>query len=163
MGTHGYDRFGILSKDSLRPWPRSRCARRLSRTTKHILPFVEARSGVCRSRESFVMFPTYVIEVGGQQAGIVVLGRGGFRFYAASKQVRRLEGEIYPTAAAATDAVTRLLKRPDIPSLVRSRDGEGERTDPGKFSAGSSHREDFGNRHLPVPSTLTTMSRARLA
>lgn len=42
------------------------------------------------------MFSTYVVELGGQQAGIVVLERTGFRFFAALKKVRALEGARVP-------------------------------------------------------------------
>ena len=55
------------------------------------------------------MFSSYVIEVGEHDAGIVILEQGGFRFFAALEAVRALEGQIYPTVAAASEAARLVL------------------------------------------------------
>jgi hypothetical protein len=74
------------------------------------------------------MFSNYVIEVGEQEVGLVVLERAGFRFFAALKGVRALEGEIYRTVAAATRAATGLLAVPPLASPDRV--GRPEPIDP---------------------------------
>jgi hypothetical protein len=62
------------------------------------------------------MFPSYVVEVREQQVGLVVLERAGFRFFAATKEARAFEGEIYLTVGAATRAATELLSLPRLTS-----------------------------------------------
>jgi hypothetical protein len=57
----------------------------------------------------WVMSDTYVIEVGSQQAGIVVRDPGGYRFFAASHRFNRLEGQLFRNAREAERAVRRLL------------------------------------------------------
>ena len=44
------------------------------------------------------MSDTYIIEVGSQQAGIVVRAPGGYQFFAASHRFSRLEGQIFRNA-----------------------------------------------------------------
>ena len=55
------------------------------------------------------MSDTYIIEVGSQQAGIVVRDPGGYRFFAASQRFSRLEGQLFRNAREAERAVRRLL------------------------------------------------------
>jgi hypothetical protein len=50
------------------------------------------------------MFSHYVIEAGDQQAGLVILERGGFRFYAATPTFAALEGRLFRSALDATRA-----------------------------------------------------------
>jgi hypothetical protein len=57
------------------------------------------------------MFSHYVIETGDQQAGLVILERGGFRFYAASPAFAPLEGRLFRSALDATRAAE-ALNRP---------------------------------------------------
>ena len=54
------------------------------------------------------MSDTYIIEVGSQQAGIVVRASGGYRFFAASRHFSRLEGQIFRNAREAERAARRL-------------------------------------------------------
>jgi hypothetical protein len=54
------------------------------------------------------MSDTYIIEVGSQPAGIVVRVPGGYRFFAATHQFNRLEGQIFRNAREAEHAA-RLL------------------------------------------------------
>ena len=55
------------------------------------------------------MSDTYIIEVGSQQAGIVVRAAGGFRVFAASRHFSRLEGQIFRNAREAERAARRLV------------------------------------------------------
>lgn len=55
------------------------------------------------------MSDTYIIEVGSQPAGIVVRDPGGFRFFAASHQFNRLEGQLFRNAREAERAALRLV------------------------------------------------------
>lgn len=48
--------------------------------------------------------PTYVIELGEDAVGIVILDRGGFRFHAADAAYRPLEGALYRTVRDAERA-----------------------------------------------------------
>jgi hypothetical protein len=50
------------------------------------------------------MFSHYVIEADEQQAGLVILERGGFRFYAADARFSGLEGRLFGSALEATRA-----------------------------------------------------------
>ena len=59
--------------------------------------------------KGWVMSDTYVIEVGSQQAGIVVRDPGGYRFFAASQRFYRLEGQLFRNAREAERAARRLL------------------------------------------------------
>jgi len=54
------------------------------------------------------MSDTYIIEVGSQQAGIVVRAPGGYQFFAASQRFNRLEGQIFRNARDAERAARRL-------------------------------------------------------
>jgi hypothetical protein len=56
------------------------------------------------------MSDSYVIEVGSQQAGIVVRDPGGYRFFAASQLFRQLEGRLFRTARDAERAAARLVE-----------------------------------------------------
>jgi hypothetical protein len=56
------------------------------------------------------MSDRYIIEVGSQQAGIVVRGPGGYRFFAASAQFSQLEGRLFRNAREAELAARRLLE-----------------------------------------------------
>jgi hypothetical protein len=51
---------------------------------------------------------TYIIEVGGQAAGIVVRNPGGFCFFAANPQFLALEGQLFRNAREAERAARRL-------------------------------------------------------
>jgi hypothetical protein len=55
------------------------------------------------------MSDRYVIEVGSQQAGIVVRDPGGYRFFAASQRFQSLEGRLFRTAREAERAAARLV------------------------------------------------------
>ena len=55
------------------------------------------------------MSDRYVIEVGSQQAGIVVRDPGGYRFFAASQRFHSLEGRVFRTAREAERAAARLV------------------------------------------------------
>jgi hypothetical protein len=56
------------------------------------------------------MFPTYVIEVGEEQAGLVVLEGRGFRFFAANPSLSSLEEQSFRTVDEATRAVRRSFR-----------------------------------------------------
>jgi len=56
------------------------------------------------------MSDSYVIEVGSQQAGIVVRDPGGYRFFAASQPFHQLEGRLFRTARDAERAAARLIE-----------------------------------------------------
>ncbi|CCE10965.1 conserved hypothetical protein [Bradyrhizobium sp. STM 3843] len=56
------------------------------------------------------MSDTYIIEVGGQAAGIVVRDRGGYRFFAASHRFNPLEGQLFRNAREAERAAVRLVQ-----------------------------------------------------
>jgi hypothetical protein len=56
----------------------------------------------------WVMSDTYIIEVSSQAAGIVVRAPGGYRFFAATHQFNRLEGQVFRTAREAERAARRL-------------------------------------------------------
>ena len=53
----------------------------------------------------------YIIEVGAQQAGIVVREPEGFRFFAASPRFHQLEGKLFRRAREAEHAAWRLAER----------------------------------------------------
>lgn len=55
------------------------------------------------------MSESYIIEVSSQTAGIVVLGPGGYRFFAASHRFSRLEGQVFRNAREAERAASRLV------------------------------------------------------
>lgn len=55
------------------------------------------------------MFPTYVIEIGDEQAGLVVLEGRRFRFYAAEPFLAKLEERSFGSVAEATRAVRELF------------------------------------------------------
>ena len=56
------------------------------------------------------MSDRYIIEVGSQQAGIVVRGPEGYRFFAASQRFQQLEGRVFRNAREAERAAARLLE-----------------------------------------------------
>ena len=56
------------------------------------------------------MSDSYVIEVGSQQAGIVVRDPGGYRFFAASQIFFQLEGRLFRTVRDAERAAARLVE-----------------------------------------------------
>lgn len=62
------------------------------------------------------MFSHYVIEAGDQQAGLVILERGGFRFYAASPAFTPLEGRLFRSALDATRAVEEVARPRPAPA-----------------------------------------------
>jgi hypothetical protein len=67
------------------------------------------------------MFSHYVIEAGDQQAGLVILERGGFRFYAATPAFAPLEGRLFRSALDATRAAEGLQRpRPVRTSAPRA-------------------------------------------
>jgi hypothetical protein len=62
------------------------------------------------------MFSHYVIEAGDQQAGLVILERGGFRFYAASPAFTPLEGRLFRSALDATRAAEGVARPRPVPA-----------------------------------------------
>jgi hypothetical protein len=56
------------------------------------------------------MSDTYIIEVGSNPAGIVVRDERGYRFFAASHQFNRLEGQVFRNAREAERAARRLAE-----------------------------------------------------
>jgi hypothetical protein len=54
------------------------------------------------------MSDTYIIEVGSNPAGIVIRDERGYRFFAASHQFNRLEGQVFRNAREAERAARRL-------------------------------------------------------
>jgi hypothetical protein len=56
------------------------------------------------------MSDRYIIEVGSQQAGIVVRDPEGFRFFAASQIFFQLEGRVFRTVRDAERAAARLVQ-----------------------------------------------------
>ncbi len=56
------------------------------------------------------MSDRYIIEVGSEQAGIVVRGSEGYRFFAASPRFFRLEGKLFRTVREAERAAQRLVE-----------------------------------------------------
>ncbi len=56
------------------------------------------------------MSDTYIIEVSSKPAGIVVRDTGGYRFFAASHQFNRLEGQFFRNAREAERAARRLAE-----------------------------------------------------
>jgi hypothetical protein len=54
------------------------------------------------------MSDTYIIEVGSQQAGIVVRNSEGCVFFAASHRFNRLDGQLFRNAREAERAALRL-------------------------------------------------------
>ncbi len=56
------------------------------------------------------MSDRYIIEVGSQQAGIVVRDPEGFRFFAASQPFHSLEGRLFRNAREAERAAARLVE-----------------------------------------------------
>jgi hypothetical protein len=62
------------------------------------------------------MFSHYVIEAGEEQAGLVILERGGFRFYAAKPTFAEIEGTLYRSAVEATRAAERVMGRQSRPA-----------------------------------------------
>jgi hypothetical protein len=56
------------------------------------------------------MSDRYIIEVGSQQAGIVVRGPGGYRFFAALPRFYRLEGRVFRSVRDAERAAQRLAE-----------------------------------------------------
>jgi hypothetical protein len=58
--------------------------------------------------KGWVMSDTYIIEIGSQPAGIIVRDPDGYRFFAATHQFNRLEGQIFRNAREAERAARRL-------------------------------------------------------
>jgi len=56
------------------------------------------------------MSDTFIIEVSSKAAGIVVRNPGGFRFFAASHEFNRLEGQLFRNAREAERAANRLVR-----------------------------------------------------
>jgi hypothetical protein len=56
------------------------------------------------------MSDCYIIEVGSEQAGIVVRDPKGFRFFAASPRFHQLEGRLFRSAREAERAAWRLVE-----------------------------------------------------
>ena len=56
------------------------------------------------------MSDRYIIEIGSQQAGIVVRDPDGYRFFAASQIFFQLEGRVFRTVRDAERAAARLLQ-----------------------------------------------------
>ncbi len=56
------------------------------------------------------MSDRYIIEVGSQQAGIVVRDPEGYRFFAASQRFYSLEGRVFRNAREAERAAARLIE-----------------------------------------------------
>jgi len=56
------------------------------------------------------MSDRYVIEVGSQQAGIVLRDSEGYRFFAASQPFHQLEGQVFRTVRDAERAAARLVE-----------------------------------------------------
>jgi hypothetical protein len=54
---------------------------------------------------------THVIEVGDTTAGIVVATEGGFRFFAADRDFRALDLEVFRSIAAATRAAREKVRK----------------------------------------------------
>jgi hypothetical protein len=54
------------------------------------------------------MSDTYIIEVSSKAAGIVVRDPAGYRFFAASHQFNRMEGQVFRNAREAERAAIRL-------------------------------------------------------
>ena len=56
------------------------------------------------------MSDRYIIEIGSQQAGIVVRDPDGYRFFAASQPFHQLEGQVFRTVRDAERAAARLVE-----------------------------------------------------
>ncbi len=56
------------------------------------------------------MSDTYIIEVSSKAAGIVVRNPEGFRFFAASHEFNRLEGQFFRNPREAERAANRVLR-----------------------------------------------------
>ena len=56
------------------------------------------------------MSDTYIIEVSSKAAGIVVRNPEGFRFFAASHEFNRLEGQLFRNPREAERAANRVLR-----------------------------------------------------
>ncbi|HLG79375.1 MAG TPA: hypothetical protein VKY22_00045 [Bradyrhizobium sp.] len=56
------------------------------------------------------MSDRYIIEIGSQQAGIVVRGPEGYRFFAASQIFFQLEGRVFRNVRDAERAAARLIE-----------------------------------------------------
>jgi hypothetical protein len=56
------------------------------------------------------MSDTYIIEVSSKAAGIVVRNPEGFRFFAASHEFNRLEGQLFRNAREAERAANSLAR-----------------------------------------------------
>jgi hypothetical protein len=65
------------------------------------------------------MTPTYVIEIGDDAVGLVLLERGGFRFHAADDAFRCLEGALYRTVRDAERAAAARRARLAPPTARR--------------------------------------------
>lgn len=65
------------------------------------------------------MFSHYVIEADEHQAGLVILERGGFGFYAASPAFSEIEGRLFRSALDATRAAEMLTGRSRRASTAR--------------------------------------------
>jgi hypothetical protein len=73
------------------------------------------------------MASAHVIEVGDITAGIVVLERGGFRFFAAERPFHALDGALFRTIDHATRAARERMRprKPSRPSPPKP-DGVGD-------------------------------------
>jgi hypothetical protein len=61
-------------------------------------------------RTERAMSDRYIIEVGSEQAGIVVRDPCGFRFFTASSRFQSLEGRLFRSPREAERAATRLIE-----------------------------------------------------
>lgn len=62
------------------------------------------------------MSDSYIIEVRSGAAGIIVRDRGGFRFFAASEQFQRMEGQYFRSAREAEKEALAQSKSRNQPS-----------------------------------------------
>jgi hypothetical protein len=68
---------------------------------------------------------SYVIEVAGEAAGIVVQERGGFRFFAASSACTSLNQHIFRNPHSAERTCRNLMELRAFPASVGERTGSG--------------------------------------
>jgi hypothetical protein len=66
----------------------------------------------------------FVIQSGDLTAGIVIVERGGVRFYASEREFHGLDGRIFKSIRAARQAVDRLQLNPPPPHRPISAQGQ---------------------------------------